>query len=600
MPSQAKRWEVYPPLPDSFRARFPHLSPLILQILYNRGITDPAEVETFLGGRLALDNPFKLKGMNEAVTRIRRAIRNSEPIAVYGDFDADGVTATALLTQTLEALGARVQPYIPHRVDEGYGLHREALTKLARQGVRLVITVDCGIRSVEEVAHARRLGLDVIVTDHHSVGPELPPALAAINPKRDDCPYSFKDLAGVGVAFKLAQALLRVENAMRRRNAPPIPLQEEDLLDLVAVGTVADIVPLLGENRYLVQRGLERLNPRLSSPPSIPPASGGRLDGGKTRYDYPQRPGLRALMQKAGLKPGRVDTVAIGFMLGPRLNAAGRLDSAMLSYDLLRATDEALVTELAQKLDELNRRRQRLTLETLEWARAQIEEEGDAFLHLVAGEDVLPGIAGLVAGRLTEELYRPTAVVELGKELSRGSARSIPEFNITAALDRCADLLERHGGHAAAAGFTVKTENLPALKARLQEIAAEELAEQELVPTLSIDAEVRLDELNWATYELLRQLEPCGYANPTPLLLSRGVLVRDHRSVGSDGKHLKLTLSDGRMVWDAIAFRQGEWAGQIPECIDVVYTLEVNEWNDQLRLQLNVQDLRPSRRGVIE
>ena len=585
MPLQAKRWEVYPPLPDSFRARFPHLSPLVLQILYNRGITDPAEVETFLGGRLALDNPFRLKGMNEAVTRIRRAIQRNEPMAVYGDFDADGVTATVLLVQTLEALGARVQPYIPHRVDEGYGLHTEALTKLAHQGVRLVITVDCGIRSVDEITQARRLGLDVIVTDHHSVGAELPPALAAINPKREDCPYPFKDLAGVGVAFKLAQALLRVANATRRRSDPPIPLREEELLDLVAIGTVADVVPLLGENRYLVRRGLERLNtptPHLTSP---------RKRGEEWRG---VRPGLRALMQKAGVQPGKVDAVTIGFVLGPRLNAAGRLDTAMFSYKLLRADDEAEAAELAQKLDELNRRRQQLTLETLERARAQIEEEGEAFLHLVAGKDILAGIAGLVASRLTEELYRPTVVVEWGEEFSRGSCRSIPEFNITAALDRCEDLLERYGGHAAAAGFTVKTKHLPALKARLQEIAAEELAEEELEPTLSIDAEVKLEEVNWATYELLQQFEPCGYANPPPLLLSRGVQVRDHRRVGSDGKHLKLTLSDGRVVWDGIAFRQGEWAGQIPELIDVVYTLEVNEWNDQSRLQLNVQDLRPS------
>ncbi|MDH7485389.1 MAG: single-stranded-DNA-specific exonuclease RecJ [Anaerolineae bacterium] len=582
MPVPSKRWEVCPPLPDSLRARFPHLPPLVLQLLYNRGLTDPGEVETFLGGRLAFDNPFQLQGMHEAVARIRQAIARDEPIAVYGDFDADGVTATALLTQTLEALGARVQPYIPHRVDEGYGLHEGALTRLAHQGVRLVVTVDCGIRSVDEVAHARRLGLDVIVTDHHSLGRELPPAVAAINPKRQDCRYPFKELAGVGVAYKLAQALLRVEHSMRRRGAPAIPLQEEELLDLVAVGTVADVVPLLGENRYLVQRGLERLNP-----PLPPPAGGGR--------DYPQRLGLRALMQKAGLKPGGVNAWAIGFLLGPRLNAAGRLESAMLSYDLLRSSDEKVGGELAQKLDELNHRRQKLTLETQERVRAQIEAEGDAFLHLVAGEDIPAGIAGLVAGRLAEELYRPMVVVERGEKFSRGSCRSIPEFDITAALDRCVHLLKRHGGHAAAAGFTVETENLPALKARLQEIAAEKLAAEELTPTLTIDAEIRLEELDWATYELLRQFEPCGYANPAPLLLSRGVQVRDHRRVGSEGKHLKLTLSDGRMVWDGIAFQQGEWAGQMPERIDVAYTLEVNEWNDQLRLQLNVQDLRPSK-----
>lgn len=586
MPLQPKRWKVYPPLTDSFRACFPDLSPLVLQILHNRHITDTADVETFLGRSLVFDNPFRLTGVNEAVTRIRKAIANGESIAVYGDFDADGVTATALLTQTLEAIGAQVQPYIPHRVDEGYGLHAEALTKLAQQGVQLVITVDCGIRSVEEVAHARELGLDIIITDHHSVGPKLPPAVAAINPKQPGCSRTFKDLAGVGVAFILAQALLRVERSMRPRNAHPALLREEELLDLVAIGTVADVVPLLGMNRHLVQRGLEQLNPPLPQDAKKE----------RPRYDYPQRIGLRALMQKAGVKPGEVNAVAIGFRLGPRLNAAGRLSSAMLSYDLLRTTDDAQGAELTQTLDELNRRRQQLTLETLEQVQAEIEEqeEEDAFLYLVAGEDILAGIAGLVAGRLTEALYRPTVVVERGPKFSRGSARSIPEFNITAALDRCADLLESHGGHAAAAGFKMKTEDLPALKTGLQTIAAKELAKEELVPILAIDAEVRLDELNWATYALLQQFEPCGHDNPTPLLLSRGVQVRDHRTVGAEGWHLKLTLSDGSKAWDGIAFRQGEWAGQMPKRIDVAYTLEMNRWNDRLRLQLNVRDLRPS------
>jgi len=587
MPSQPKRWKVYPPLTDSFRACFPDIHPLILQILHNRRITDTADVETFLGRSLVFDNPFRLTGVNEAVTRIRQAIANGESIAVYGDFDADGVTATALLTQTLEAIGAQVQPYIPHRVDEGYGLHAEALTKLAQQGIQLVITVDCGIRSVEEVTQARELGLDVIITDHHSVGEKLPPAVAVINPKLKGCSRTFKDLAGVGVAFILAQALLRVERSMRPRNAGPALLKEEDLLDLVAIGTVADVVPLLGMNRRLVQRGLEQLNPPLPQDAKKE----------RSRYDYPQRIGLRALMQKAGVKPGEVNAVAIGFRLGPRLNAAGRLSSAMLSYNLLRTTDDAQGAELAQTLDELNRRRQQLTLETLEQVQAEIEEEReeDAFLYLVAGKDILAGIAGLVAGRLTEALYRPTVVVERGKDSSRGSARSIPEFNITTALDRCVDLLESHGGHAAAAGFKMKTEDLPELKAELQEIAKIKLSEEEeLVPTLAIDAEVRLEELNWATYALLQQFEPCGHDNPTPLLVSRDVQVRDHRTVGAEGRHLKLTLSDGSKAWDSIAFRQGEWASQMPKRIDVAYTLEMNKWNDRSRLQLNVRDLRRS------
>jgi len=567
MPCQGKRWQVAPPAPPSHLARFPDLPPLIVQVLYNRGISTPQDVRDFLAGRFAPDNPFRLKGMGEAVTRLRRAIRAGEPIAVYGDFDADGVTATALLAQTLAALGARVYPYIPHRVEEGYGLHMDALRGLAAQGVRVVVTVDCGIRSVEEVRYGRKLGLDIIVTDHHSVGEELPPALAAIDPKQPDCPYPFKDLAGVGLAFKLAQALLRTNRQvpiLRR-----VALDEEDLLDLVALGTVADLAPLLGENRALVKRGLERLN-------------------------APQRPGLRAMIAQAGLRPGEITTTSIGYVLGPRLNAAGRIDDAMVSYNLLTTPSAAEAESLARELEERNRERQRLTLEMLERARRQVLALAEERLYFVAAEDFLAGIVGLVASRLTEEFYRPTVVVELGPEESKGSCRSIPEFNITAALDRCRDLLIRHGGHAAAAGFTVATANLEPLQRRLREIAREELSGLELVPTLSIDAEVDLAELDWATQAHLAKLEPCGYANPIPLFLSRRVIVRDARAVGADAQHLRLTLSDGRAVWDAIAFRQGRWADKVPRYVDIVYSLEVHEWGGERRLQLNVKDLRPS------
>jgi single-stranded-DNA-specific exonuclease len=260
MSRQRKRWIIYPEAPASQLARLSHVDPLLVQVLWNRGIHDPAAVEAFLAGETRLDDPFRIKGMNEAVTRIRRAIRQGERMVVYGDFDADGVTATALLVQALSALGGFVRPYIPHRVDEGYGLNNNALAELEREGQQLVITVDCGIRSVDEVAFANRLGLDVIVTDHHSIGPELPPALAAINPKRPDCPYPFKGLAGVGLAYKLAQALLRSHRQAPIRNGLAVDLQEAELLDLVALGTVADLAPLLEENRTLVQRGLAQLN----------------------------------------------------------------------------------------------------------------------------------------------------------------------------------------------------------------------------------------------------------------------------------------------------------------------------------------------------
>jgi single-stranded-DNA-specific exonuclease len=561
-----KRWQVASPPPPGHTARFPGLSPLIVQLLYNRGLSTPSEVQAFLKGDWPDDNPFRLKGMNEAVTRLRQALRQREPIAVYGDFDADGVTATALLVETLSALGAQAEPYIPHRVDEGYGLNKGALRELAQKGIKVIVTVDCGIRSILEVAYGNGLGLDIIVTDHHAPGEELPPAAATINPKQADCRYPFEKLAGVGLAFKLAQALLRA-NRQTPVARGKVDLDEEDLLDLVALGTVADLAPLLEENRALVTRGLEKLN-------------------------QPQRLGLQALISQAGVRPGQITATTIGYVLGPRLNAAGRLDTAMASYTLLTSSSPAEARSLALELEEANRERQRLTVDTLERAREQVLSIGEEErLFFVAAKDYLSGIVGLVAQRLTDEFYRPSVVVELGEETSRGSARSIPEFNITAALDQCSDLLVKYGGHSAAAGFTVTNANLELLQQRLRQIAAYQLEDVELLPTLSIDAEVDLSEMNWATYSLLEQLEPFGYANPTPVFLSREVIVRDARVVGED--HLKMTLSDGRAVWDAIAFRQGGWAGKLPRRIDVVYTLEVNEWNEEKRLQLNVKDLRP-------
>ncbi len=568
MPSHPKRWQVAPPAPPSHIARFPHLHPLVVQVLYNRGVTDPADTAAFFDDTGSEANPFVLKGVDAAVTRLRRALRAGEPIAVYGDFDADGVTATVLLVQTLRALGGNARPYIPHRVDEGYGVHKAALAHLAREGARVVVTVDCGVRSVDEVAYAKRLGLDVIVTDHHSVGPRLPEAVAVIDPKRPDYPYPC-ELAGVGVAYKLAQALLR-SHRQTPVTAQEVRLEENDLLDLVALGTVADLAPLLGENRTLVRLGLAAIN---------------RME----------RPGVEALCRQAGLKAGQVDATAIGFALGPRLNAAGRLAHAQAAYQLLDTAYLAEAEQLAEQLDRLNRERQQLTLETHERARQLALAAGgeEAPLLFAAAPDFMTGIVGLVASRLVDEFYRPAVVVEIGKKHSKGSARSIPEFHITEALDACADLLLHHGGHAAAAGFTVPTERLDELAGRLRELAAERLVGVELAPVLAIDAEVELAQMSGELYRELIGLEPCGYANPQPLFLSRNVRVVGQRAVGGDGKHLKLTLSDGRAIWDGIAFRQGEWAGKLPDRVDIVYHLEANEWNGQQRLQLNVQDLRP-------
>lgn len=576
MPPLPKRWDIAPLLPIRQRERLSHVHPLLAQVLFNRGVTDPEEVDAFLNGRVRFDDPFRMKGVAEAVVRIRAAIRAGEPIVVYGDFDADGVTSTAVLVQALTAFGAAVRPYIPHRVDEGYGLNCDALDRLAAEGARLVITVDCGIRSAVEVAYGHALGLDMIVTDHHSIQRDeadrdiLPPALAVVNPKQQGDPYPFRDFAGVGLAYKLAQALLLAEkrDPVARQ---PVALAERDLVDLVALGTVADLAPLLGENRALVQRGLAELN-------------------------RPRRPGIQAMLDEAKITPGKVDATAIGFALGPRINAAGRLDSAKLSYDLLTAPDVLTAGPLAVKLGALNGERQELTRQLVDLARERIGPGStERYLHLVADRSFHPGIVGLVAGRLAEEFYRPALVAEVGDEETHGSARSIPEFNITAALDDCRDLLVRHGGHAAAAGFTVKNASVDELRARLEQAAAAQLAGKDLAPALAVDAEVRLSEFDFALVGQLSQLEPCGYANPQPVFASTGLEVVSARTVGADGKHLKLQVRDVRKreaVWDAIAFRLGEWRSELPPRIDLAYAVEINEFNGRRTLQLNVKDIR--------
>lgn len=580
MPPVSKRWDIAPLLPIRQRERLSHLHPLLAQILFNRGVVDPAEVDAFLKRRARFDDPFRMKGVPEAVARIRAAIAAGESIIVYGDFDADGVTSTALLVQALRALGARAQHYIPHRVDEGYGLHIGApgdpFTGMALEaGVKLIITVDCGIRSAAEVAYAQSYGLDMIVTDHHSIQRDaadrdiLPPARAVINPKQQADSYPFRDFAGVGLAFKLAQALLLAEQRDPILPQPP-NLREEDLLDLVALGTVADLAPLLGENRALVQRGLAELN-------------------------HPRRPGIQAMLEEAKLAAGKVDATAIGFVLGPRINAAGRLAHANQAYELLTAADALAARPLAEALGALNSQRQELTRAKFELAREQIAADlADRYLYLVAHPEFESGIVGLVAGRLVEDLYRPALVAKVGEDETHGSARSIAEFNITAALDDCRDLLVRHGGHAAAAGFAVKNANLERLRSRLEALAAAQLAGKDLAPSLAVDAEVAIADLDFALVGKLAELEPCGYANPQPVFAGRDLEVVSARQVGADRKHLKLAVREprSRTIVDAIAFRLGEWYDGLPPRIDLAYAVEINEFNGRKSLQLNVKDIR--------
>jgi len=567
------RWEVQPRAPDDFLNDLLDIPPLLTQLLYNRGLRTSSEARAFLCGEYKADHPFKMKGMNQAVARIRQALRGREPIAVYGDFDADGITATALLVTALRSLGADVKPYIPDRVNESYGLNKPALTQLAQDGIRLVITVDCGIRDQAEIAHANSLGMDIIITDHHTAPApvDLPRARAIINPQQEDCPYPFKRLAGVGVAFKLADALLRVHHQGYGSDDASTDLEAEDLLDLVALGTVADVVPLREENRFLVQQGLRMINSGLG------------------------HPGVRALMADAGLKPGQIDAERIGFGLAPRLNAAGRLDKAMKSCQLLLSETDEEARALAAELGQINRERQKMTEGLFEQANTEVESMPEEHICIIAGPDYHPGLVGLIAGRLREGFHRPAIVIKLGTDTSRGSARSIPSFHITRALDKCKSLLVRHGGHAMAAGFEVDNSNLEALTSRLRAIAREELTLEDLIPTLRIDAKLAPREITFDTLDLISQLAPFGTDNERPVFLTRRLNVRQHRVVGNNRNHVKLLLSDGVVVLDAIAFRQAERiAGEFPEAIDVVYTLSRHEWNGRTDLQLVVKDFRPS------
>lgn len=556
------RWQVMPAVPFNLRQELPHLHPNLLQVLYNRNLTQEGQIQAFLEGRYPKStDPYLLKDMDRAVARIQEAIEKEETVVVYGDFDADGVTATVLLTEALRGLGLnrqQAQPYIPDRIDEGYGLNIDALTSLKNRGVGLVISVDCGIRSIREVEAAAEMGLDMIVTDHHSLGRHLPPAVAVINPKRPDSDYPEKMLAGVGIAFKLAQAL---HQAMPKR----AKFNVEELLDLVALGTVADLAPLLGENRKLVQEGLVVLNSC-------------------------RRPGIDALAKVSSLKPGSITAESIAFGLAPRINAAGRLSHAYDAARLLAINNLLMADDYARQLNQLNRERQRLTADLSRQAEEIIDP--DAPLIIAAGTQFLSGIVGLVASRLADKYYRPTIVIEQGETESRGSCRSIPEFHITNALDQVADLLERHGGHAQAAGFTIRNENLDTFCEQMTSIAAAELDGQELVPAIAIDAELAIDQVDWALQAVLEQLEPTGYANPTPVFMSRNVHVYSHRPVGSESNHLQLWVGDGRVKHQGIAFGQGGWAARLPEEIDLVYTIGVNEWNGRRDLQLMVQDIR--------
>ena len=568
--NRTKRWKISSGIPPEVKASLSAFPPVLQQILYNRGYQTYDEARDYLDARIPdKSDPFNILGMAEAVERIESALLHNEPIAVYGDYDVDGVSATALLLQDLTARGATVQGYIPNRFDEGYGLNIEALDNLHSQGISLVITVDCGIRSIQEASHARKIGIDLIISDHHHPALELPEAVAIINPKQALDNYPYKDLAGVGLAYKLVQAL-----SAKKGWEISYLYGYDPYLDLVALGTVADLAPLTSENRYLVRNGLETIR-------------------------QPHRQGIMALIGVAGLQPSQVTASQIGFVLGPRLNAAGRLESALDALNLLVTPNVSEAARLAQLLEVQNRERQQITTAIQQHAEQQVlQTDPDAILIFAADPSYNPGVVGLAASKLSELYYRPAIVAHQGEEYTRASCRSIPEFHITQALDQCADLLVHHGGHAAAAGFTIRNENVPELVHRLRQIAESQLSEVDLRQTLPVDLEIPLSDLKPEILTYLDWLQPTGFGNRQAYFVSRDLRPMGVRAIGRDGLHLKFSVTDGWITYDAIAFQQGFWYDQMPPRVDILYTFELNEYNGRKSLQLNIKDIKPS--GVEE
>lgn len=568
-----KRWILRPRVPREFVERFPEIDPALLQLMYTRGLRTQADIDAFIDPDYSRDvhDPFGFLDMQKAVERIVRAVQQSEKVVVYGDYDADGVCATAIVSETIRALGATVEVYIPFRETEGYGLNVRAVEEIARAGTKLIVTVDCGTTNVEEIARASALRVDVIVTDHHDEPPRLPDAYAIINPELARERYPFKHLSGAGVAFKLATALLVHTGYGGTLGRAPLPSGwEKWLLDLVAISTVTDMVPLLGENRVLVRYGLSVLQ--------------------KTR-----RPGIRALFATMRQGIESADEETIGFQIGPRLNAAGRMHHASGAYRLLVTDDDAEAARLAEELSQRNVERQRLTDTTYQQALSKLGDRPKGHLLYVIGDDWSPGIMGLVAGKLSERFNRPAVVFAKSNGRYVGSGRSIDAFDITAALNRVRSMLERYGGHPQACGLTLQQNHSPReVGEALSAIADEALRNTDLTPPLAVDAEVVLDDINWKLVEDVAKLAPFGEEAERPRFLARGLRVVAVDTVGKDGKHLRLHVSHATSeVKKTIGFRFGAWVESIRpgDGVDCVFEVGVNEWNGNREIELKIVDL---------
>ena len=568
------KWKVAPPCPEGRQALegagFP---PLLSAVLSARGVTDPGRAGALLSPQTEpLCDPLEMKDMPQAAQRVRLALERGERMAVYGDYDVDGITATCLLTRFLQEEGGQVVPYIPVRLEEGYGLNREALDVLAGQGVTLVVTVDCGITAVDEVDYARSLGIDVVITDHHACKDALPRAAAVVDPHRRDCPYPFKGLAGVGVALKLAMALAGPEWAGGVL---------ERFGDLAAVGTIADVMPMEGENRTIVRRGLQDLNPA-------------------------KRLGFQALIACSGLEDKAVGSVTVGYTLAPRINASGRMGRAEVAVELLLTRDPQRAEELAQELCQLNRERQVIEGDIFQQCVQRLDRAPQQGVIVLASHAWHQGVVGIVASRLTEKYGCPAFMICLDQGMGKGSCRSWGGVNLFEALQSCSPLLESFGGHALAAGFTVREENIPALAEALRRAVATQGCREEGC-ALEADALVTPQELTVEGVDALEALEPWGSGNPRPVLVLRGVQIHTLTQVGR-GRHLKLRLESRGHGLDSIWFSaDGEELGLYPGCrVDVAFYPQINAFRGQRTVQLQVVDLRraPTRaqleRGIYE
>jgi len=498
--------------------------------------------------------------MSQAVSRVYKAVLAQEKIAVYGDFDVDGVTAIVMLVEGLSRLGAQVIPYIPDRIKEGHGLKTSALEKLRSHGTSLIITVDCGVTDIKEAKQAQDMGMDMVITDHHMPLKSLPRAVAVVDPKRKDSAYPFADLAGAGVVFKLLQALFHKDNREKWLTRS---------LDLVVLATVSDLVSLLGENRYLVREGLKELNST-------------------------SRVGIQEMVKSAGLKLGELDAEDISWALGPRLNAASRMDNASTSYQLLttRSSEEARL--LALELEKKNAERQKLTSEVLNRAKDRLTPRLHLPVLIDGDESYSIGVIGLVASKLVDEFYKPAIIISLGSESGQGSCRSISEFDVVSALAECDDLLIAYGGHPLAAGFTVPRKNLAQLEQKLVSLAADRLSRLELRPELIIDAELLLTAFSGETFNLIQNMSPFGRGNPRPTFLTRQVEVIECRDFGNQGEWLRLKLRQGNVTWQAVDFESHRRPEDVPSRMDVVYNLEKRCWSGEEVLGLNILDFAPA------